>query len=271
MRLVAVAIAALCVLGGCDKTTPAGATASTSAGTGTSEASSTERVKTLSTSSTASKQIHLPAAGLIFPALMVDLRADMDAEISRRGPEALMGSEEEQLRQVLALAVRPMMAWPVNPLNNQDGARRWASTVGAAIEVADDAGERIAAELPTRALADADEAKALVRCAFEKLDKGKLLKTFHDQAQKLVVLDLADTSAVRFTGTGWQVSIDGTGATMTRGGTVRFGGTSAALGGHSYAVALEQAGTLTMTRQAADGQARTTDRRAGTGAEAGVK
>jgi hypothetical protein len=228
-------------------------------------------VKTLSTSSTASKQIHLPAAGLIFPALMVDLRADMDAEISRRGPEALMGSEEEQLRQVLALAVRPMMAWPVNPLNNQDGARRWASTVGAAIEVADDAGERIAAELPTRALADADEAKALVRCAFEKLDKGKLLKTFHDQAQKLVVLDLADTSAVRFTGTGWQVSIDGTGATMTRGGTVRFGGTSAALGGHSYAVALEQAGTLTMTRQAADGQARTTDRRAGTGAEAGVK
>jgi hypothetical protein len=214
-------VAGLCgllILAGCDKSAPAGVGAGNSATNEATESGSVERVKTQTASNTGAAKEEVSAGVLIFSELAKDLPLNIDQALARMGAKAFSGSDTDQLGQVMALASRPVLAWPVNPMDDEKKARRWAATMAACVSIADKVGASIAGGLPARALADEDKAREYIRTAFEGLDHGALMADLRRRAGEPVTLDLADSSGVRFASTSGLVALDAEGAKLTKAG-----------------------------------------------------
>lgn len=246
-RLICVLVVAL--LCGCDKGSIGGGSVGSGQSISTTDAQDETRTKTQELSKSARAAVTMPASALIFPELVVKLGDELDQQISINGANAIKGAPLEQLGQIITLATRPMVAWPVDPIDQERKALRWAQVVNAAVVVTDRLSQQLVLQLPARTMVDEADAKRAIRSAFDGLPVAELLREFRALASEAVTLDLADTTAVRFVSDSGQVSIDGSGATLMKTGVLQFGGVHGAIGGKAYALSLERAGTSTMARQ----------------------
>lgn len=258
-------------LAGCDKATPAGASVGTNEANETQETSTVERVKSQTASNSGATKVEVPAGVLIFGAVSVELPSGLDRALARKGASAFSGGDAEQLGQVMALASRPVVAWPVNPLDDQAGAKRWGATVAASVVIADKVAGLIAGSLPVRSLADEAQAKDAIKKAFAGLDHAGLMQEVRSKANDSVTLDLADGGAIRLLAPSGVVSLDGDGVKLSKGGAVSFVSSGGVFGGRSFTVALEKAGSLIMTRQGTTTVGQGLSQSKSTTAEAGVK
>lgn len=263
------------LLSGCDKA-PGGATAGSSSQITTATTDQLDRTKALEVSKTTVATVQAPAASLIFEALTQPLPAPkIDRQIAAKGVAALPGTTDaERVLSVLALASRSLPAWPVNPLDNQAGAKRWAGAVAAAIELADQVAPPMAAALAGRVLADQAEASALIRAQYAQLDHAALWSRYLQRSKALqgsVTLDLADASGVRFLTPGGVVFIDGGGVTLTSSGTLTYAPAKGTLASKSYTVAMSSGTGATMARTRTQGGSEGTSEALTADAVAGLK
>ena len=263
------------LMAGCDKA-PGGATAGSSSQITTTATDQLDRTKALEVSKTTVATVQAPAASLIFEALTQPLPAPkIDRQIAAKGVAALPGTTDaERVLSVLALASRSLPAWPVNPLDNQAGAKRWAGAVAAAIELADQVAPPMAAALAGRVLADQAEASALIRAQYAQLDHAALWSRYLQRAKALqggVTLDLADASGVRFLTPGGVVFIDGGGVTLTSSGTLTYAPAKGTLASKSYTVAMSSGTGATMARTRTQGGSEGTSEALTADAVAGLK
>ena len=243
----ALVLTSLVLLSGCSQQSPAGAAGGTAVGESAGDGAQLSREKTLRTDQAARSASTVQAAAVIFHVLHLRLPADLDAQLARRGAAALTGRPDARVQLAMNLAARPVAGWPVDPLDNDKAARRWASAIAASVVVANRAASAIAAELTSAVTPDAGELETRVLAAFDRLDHQALANEIDEIAAGRVVLDLAEASSIRLTlgGDGASLVLDATGATLAWAGAVRFSSTAGVLDGTAYQL------THDMTKQAA--------------------
>lgn len=260
------------LLSACSQQSPAGAAGGTAAGESAGDSEALSREKSLRTDQSTRAGSTVQAAAVIFDVLHLGLPADLDAQLARRGTGALTGRPDARVQLAMNLAARPVAGWPVDPLDNDKAARRWASAIAASVVVANRAASAIAAELTSAVTPDAAELETRVLAAFDRLDHQALANELDEIAAGRVVLDLAEASSIRMTlGDGASLVLDATGATLARAGAVRFSPTAGVLDGTAYQLGQD------MTKQAALVRSRTqtstaeANRATTTSATAGVR
>jgi hypothetical protein len=264
--------AGMVLLSACSQSSPAGAAGGTASGESAGDDSALSREKALRTDQSVRAGSTVPAAAVIFEVLHTKLPPDLDLQLARSGTAALRGKPDERVLLAMNLAARPMSGWAVDPLDDDQAARRWAGALVGSVVVANKAATAIAAELTSAVTADVGELETRVLAAFERLDHQKLAKELDEVAASRVVLDVADASSVRLAlGDGASLVLDANGATLAMRGAVRFSSSAGLLDGSSYQLAQD------MTRQAAMVRSRTQTSTAGanrsttTSAAAGVR
>lgn len=269
---LSITVAGLVMLCACSQQSPAGAAGGTAAGESAGDSSGLSREKSLKTDQSARAGSTVPAAAVIFDVLHLKLPADLDAVMARKGTAGIAGRPADRVQLAMNIAARPVAGWPVDPLEHDQAARRWAGAIAASVVVANRAAAAIAAELTSSVTADVGELETRVLAAFERLDHQALAGQLDEVAAGRVVLDLADASAVRLgLRDGASLVLDANGATLARAGAVRFSSAAGLLDGTTYQLAQD------MTRQAALVRSRTqtatgeANRSTTTSAAAGVR
>ena len=269
---ISITAAGLALISACSQQAPAGAAGGTAAGESAGDSAGLAREKTLRTDQSARAGSTVPAAAVIFQVLHTKLPDGLDAQLARSGTAALRGSADQRVLMAMNLAARPVPGWPVDPLDNDKAARRWAGAIAGSVVIANRAATSIAAELTSTVTADVGELETRVLAAFERLDHQALAKELDEVATGRLVLDLADASSVRLAlGDGASLVLDANGATLARAGAVRFSSSAGVLDGTAYQLGQD------MTKQAALVRSRTqtstaeANRATTTSATAGVR
>ena len=265
-------VAGLALISACSQQAPAGAAGGTAAGESAGDSSGLSREKTLRTDQSSRAGSTVPAAAVIFDVLHAKLPAGLDAQLARSGTAALHGSADQRVLVAMNLAARPVPGWPVDPLDDDRAARRWAGAIAGSVVVANRAATAIAVELTSAVASDVGELETRVLAAFERLDHQALAKELDEVATGRLVVDLADASSVRLAlGDGASLVLDANGATLARAGAVRFSSSAGLLDGTAYQLGQD------MTKQAALVRSRTqtstaeANRSTTTSAAAGVR
>lgn len=252
MRALILCASLVLLLCACSQQSPAGAAGGTAAGESAGDGAQLSREKSLRTDQATRAGSTVQAAAVIFDVLHLRLPADLDAQLVRRGAAALAGRPDERVQLAMNLAARPVVAWPVDPMDNDQAARRWAGAIAASVVVANRAATAIAVELTSAVTADPGEMETRVLAAFDRLDHQALANKLDEIAAGRVVIDLAEASSIRLTfGDGASLVLDATGATLARAGAVRFSSTAGVLDGTAYQLSQD------MTKQAALVRSRT--------------
>ena len=260
------------VLAGCQQSTPGGATGGTAAGQTATDSASLERARSLRAEASTRLTVQTPAAAVIFKLLGSRVPSQIDRLISLQGSTALKGSATDRVSLAMALAARPVLAWPVDPMSHQAEAQRWASTMAAAVEVASIAAANVAARLPSRGADDAAQVERLVLKAFEELPHADLAAMLDDLARAPVVLDLAETGGVRMqTHSGATLVLAADGATVTRSGAIRFAVAQGVLDGSTFSLTLDKSTVASLARSRSLASTDEASRTGRVDANAGIK
>lgn len=269
MKGAAVAIFAAAVfVAGCDKT-PATGQAGVGTTTGQDEAASIQREKTQSVVKADEKTVSVPVAQLIFG---VD---DSDSKRAQKrlaitGAAALTrGGQGVDIAEVLKAAVRPAIAWPVNPLDDPKGAKRWAAVIAASVDTADEIAAQLSERLPTR-ISDAAQLEAFAHEAWSHLDQTQLMSAFNQALKRPVTLDLTG-SDVRFLSGGKVYTVGPSGGTSSAGGVVQFNAANSTFAGKSYRVAVNETALQQVKKTSVMAQATSTTNSRTAAVSVGVK
>ena len=242
-------LASAAILGGCQQSSPGGASGGSSTGQVTTETASVERTKSMRAEKSSRMSVQTTASAVIFQVLATRVPRGIDESMAEEGASALRGPARDRVLMAMAIAARPVMGWPLDPLNNSIAAKRWAATVTAAVEIASIAASSIARAIPADGTDNAKDLTATVLKAFQELPHDELAKMLDSLSEKDVVLDLAETSAVKVgLEDGGSLALASDGATLTRAGAIRFSFSGGVLAGSSYSVALDQSTVAALGR-----------------------
>ena len=269
MKPAAIAFLAVAALvAGCDKT-PATGTAGIGTSTSSDEAATIQREKLQSVVRAEQKTVSVPAAQLIFSPADEDSK-QAQRRLAKTGATALKrAGEGVDMGEVLKTATRPAIAWPVNPLDDPKGAKRWAAVIAASVDTADAAAAQLVQQMPTR-ISDAAQLESFTVEAWPKLDQAELTAVF-DQAQKRpVTLDLTGGD-VRFLSGGKLYTVGPTGGTSAAGGVVQFNAGSSTFGGKTYQIAVNETALQQIKRTSVQAMATTSGNSRAATVNVGVK
>ena len=268
MKAVLALTAFVLVLAGCDKT-PATGGAGVGLSTGQEEAETLNREKSQAVTKTDEKQVQVPVAQLIFIPDGADALG-MQRSIARKGAGAIkQDGQWVDVGEVLKAAVRPVIAWPVSPLDDSKGAKRWASTMAAAVDVADLAAQELAEKIPAR-FSQAEQVEAAMQSGWDNLDRQALSQAFKEASQRPVTLDLTGGD-VRFLSGGKAYTFGPNGGSSSTGGVVQFNPAAGVIGGKTYRIAVGEAAVQQIKRASTQLQSTSAGNSKATNVTTGVK